>query len=228
VTTQICSESRALALRLGFFIPAVTAHPGSGFYFNPRADILYFDRGLRGSSPASFSWLLPHENGKPAFTIPGADRVRRVGVEWRWFLRNGSVPLDEYSSPAMRPYWTKTLSCLYAYIPKMEVLHYVLPMVRYQGGYPWGREPSGAYRLRASLVDLPERVTIPIESGHRSWKEVREEFAKTFGDPEVVDALGDMFGDKCARWPPEVEGYWMVRDELPSKLESPSIKKFTW
>ncbi|SPN97366.1 uncharacterized protein DNG_00880 [Cephalotrichum gorgonifer] len=222
--TAICADSRRVALRLGFFLLPASRHsdsgdpsadPDSAVWFNTATDVLYLERGLR----RSLSTL--------RLRCPGLDRVRRVGVEWRWFFADGSIPLSEYSSPPVLPLWVARMSALYDHFPAMSALHYVLPRTRYQGGIPWGREPDGCGHLGGTLVDLPGRITIPLESGHKPWADVGQELRRAIRHEDVASRVEEGAGRRVC-FPPAIVGAWLVRDLLPETFKSPYVKVFDW
>ncbi|KAK7425175.1 hypothetical protein QQX98_000090 [Neonectria punicea] len=151
VPSRVCSESRATALRKGFFLSPHGEHPG--FWFNPDKDILYLDRNQRTSFHV--------KQGQPRMEIPGWDRVLNVGLEWRAFFRDIPRPSGDET---IGSYWRAAIDPLYAYMPRMKTVNYVLPKARYKGGITWGREPYGAQGLEAELVPLPEDTPIPWET----------------------------------------------------------------
>ncbi|RFU78067.1 hypothetical protein TARUN_4128 [Trichoderma arundinaceum] len=149
VALHICAESRAAALRNGgFFLAPVVG--GTGSWFNPKRDILYFDRNQRH--------MLRSRAGKTQ--IRGWEQVLHVGLEWRaWFrdVPRQTAPGDE----DIRRHWRRVIRGLYLHMPALEGIHYVLPRVRHKGGVTWGREPYGAARYQAEVVRLPEETEIP-------------------------------------------------------------------
>ncbi|KAM0255899.1 hypothetical protein ACHAQJ_005300 [Trichoderma viride] len=148
IALHICSESRAVALRNGGFFLAPVA--GTGPWFNPKRDILYFDRNQR--------YMLRSKGGKTE--IRGLERVLHVGLEWRaWFrdVPRQTAPGDE----DIRLHWRSVVRGLYLHMPALEGIHYVLPRVRHKGGVTWGREPYGVAKYQAQVVHLPEQTEIP-------------------------------------------------------------------
>ncbi len=193
VATRVCSESRRAAWRAGCFLfqsSAVAAadgtarRPSAGMWFNPKSDVLYWDRNQRDalSVEAVPGGAGPFARG-PGLDprIAGLDRVEHVAVEWRWFLQDGSRRLDEYAGDAMRAHWARKTDRLYAHMPALRTMHYVLPQVRHQGGLPWGREPEAVLGSPIRLTDLPPPTVVPMESGHRSWELVRAALAAALG-----------------------------------------------
>ncbi|KAH6603970.1 hypothetical protein Trco_007416 [Trichoderma cornu-damae] len=148
IALRICAESRAVALRVGgFFLAPTTA---AGPWFNPKRDILYFDRNQRH--------MLRSKGGKTQ--VCGWEQVLHVGLEWRaWFrdVPRQTAPGDE----DVRRHWRSVMRGLYLHMPALEGIHYVLPRVRHKGGVTWGREPYGSARYQAEVVCLPERTEIP-------------------------------------------------------------------
>ena len=120
------------------------------------------------------------------------------------------------------------MASVYAYLPNVTTLHYVLPLVRYQGGIPWGREPDGASDFEGQLVDLPSGIIVPFESGHRRWERVQEALVKALGQEFMREAWERSFKGK-GTYPPELEGNWLKRVGLDKRaLVTPSIHEFTW
>jgi 2EXR family len=219
VVTQVCSESRKVAWRIGCFLftrPGHYQHPG--IWFNPKSDILYIDRNQRNA--------LVTEGTVPGVVIPGLDRVENVALEWRWFLQDGSKRLEAWSSEDMQLYWAHKMDKLYAYLPSMKNLRYILPLVRHQGGLPWGREPRTLLHYPIALTELPPEIIVPIESGHKPWVEVEEELAKTLGSAWQCDDKKSKFGERVA-YPPEIIGQWLLRKEAPTSFEYSTVRAFT-
>jgi hypothetical protein len=221
VITQICTASRKVAWRVGCFLfpySKITNHPG--VWFNPNQDILYVDRNQRSA--------LGTDGINRTLIIAGLDRVQHVGLEWRWFLRDGSKRLEDYSSEEMRSHWVSKTDTLFAYMPSLQVIHYILPMIRHQGGYPWGREPRGFSSLPTETIKLPPDTVIPIESGHKQWYQVKAEFEKAFSSKWICDDKAEKFGDRI-EYPPEIVGKWLVRVGAPTtSFEYSTIRLFDW
>lgn len=213
--TAVCRESRRAALRLGLFLlPAWGLDPEAAVWFSAASDVLYLGRPSQAAP-----------QGGP-FHAEGLERVVRVGVEWRRLFRNGSLPVGEYAAPENRGLWVSRMAALYELLPGTRCLHYVLPLVRYQGGVPWGREPDGAAEVEGRLMPLPGRITIPLESGHRPWEEVGREMKRAIGHADVVRGVKERVGE--VRFPPDIVGEWLLRDLPRSAFASPSVKEFTW
>ncbi|EHK21223.1 uncharacterized protein TRIVIDRAFT_223147 [Trichoderma virens Gv29-8] len=148
IALHICTESRAAALRNGDYFLA--PEPGTGPWFNPKRDILYFDRNQRH--------MLRSQGGKTR--ISGWEKVLHVGLEWRaWFrdVPRQTAPGDE----DIRRHWRSVVRGIYFHMPAIEGIHYVLPRVRHKGGVTWGREPYKSAQYEAQLVHLPEATEIP-------------------------------------------------------------------
>ncbi|CAI4215302.1 unnamed protein product [Parascedosporium putredinis] len=157
--------------------PPPTAGPANPHppLVQPRADIVYIDRSLRTT--------LVHERGQPEFAVVGFERVQHVAVEWRWVTSNGSVPLGNYADQPMLDLLGQRVASLYAYMPALATLHYILPLVR------------------CDLVDLPPRITIPLESGHRPWGDVRDALVNAISAESSVQYWLRCFGDRGS-YPP--------------------------
>ncbi|KAL6875891.1 hypothetical protein HDV57DRAFT_502390 [Trichoderma longibrachiatum] len=148
VALHICAESRAAALRHGGFFLAPDARTGP--WFNPKRDILYFDRNQRHMLRSKF--------GKTH--IAGWEQVLHVGLEWRAWFRD--VPrLTAPGDEEIRKHWRSVVRGLYFHMPALEGIHYVLPRVRHKGGVTWGREPYKAAEYEAEVVPLPDETEIP-------------------------------------------------------------------
>ena len=213
--TAVCRESRRAALRLGLFLlPVWDSDLDAAVWFSAASDVLYLGRAFQAAP----------QNGP--FCIQGFERVVRAGVEWRRLFRNGSLPASEYAAPENRGLWVSRMAALYALLPGMRYLHYVLPLARYQGGVPWGREPDGAAQVKGRLMPLPGRIIIPLESGHRPWEEVGREMQRAISHADVVRGVKENVGEVC--FPPDIVGEWLLRDLPRSAFASPSVKEFTW
>jgi hypothetical protein len=241
IATQICRESRSVALRRGFFLQSQRAPDEKGaavdpgVWFNPDRDILYFDCNLR--------YFLRTRDGKPWYEVPGWDRVLHVGVEWRAFFRD--VPRFTENQD-MRPSWRAAFALLYMYMPQMKTVNYIIPMACRTGGPMWVREQREAAQSDAELIPLPEDARIPWEtrlnpggvSGPApiapqaintttyitTWKEVRKNMLQAFEregtnkpDPVRGAGLADSDFEKAFQEPPQILGWWLAR--RPAKLE---------
>ncbi|KAJ4267590.1 hypothetical protein NW762_003699 [Fusarium torreyae] len=232
VALQTCRESRTVALREGFFLSPHGDDPG--VWFRPATDILYFDRNQRTTFQV--------KPGQPRVTVPGWDRVLNVGIEWRAFFRDTPRPSRNETTAS---YWRAAIEPLYAYMPRIRTVNYILPKMRHKGGMMWGREPYHAERYEAVLVPLPESVQIPWETTRnrgqdraallnnilfnvstsglgpamRTWEELKCEIEKGFEE--------ELSGEGHAEHnPPEIIGWWLLRDGIPTIHENPQIQIF--
>ncbi|KAF7560109.1 hypothetical protein G7046_g4045 [Stylonectria norvegica] len=235
VASYTCQESRAVALRHGFFLSP--SAPWAGVWFNPNLDILYFDRNQRTSFHLSAS--------QNRMSVPGWDRVLNVGLEWRAFFRDAPQPsLGE----TMATYWRGAIDPLYTYMPRMKTLNFIVPRVRHKGGVTWGREPYGADKFLANLLPLPDDTQIPwasvrntgdmrvimedlsvhVEGGNSAplflWKGVREDMERALKGTEDDEKKIT----QRLHYPPEVVGWWLLREGGPSKYENPEIVDFNY
>ncbi|UKZ78265.1 hypothetical protein TrVFT333_006001 [Trichoderma virens FT-333] len=136
IALHICTESRAAALRNGDYFLA--SEPGTGPWFNPKRDILYFDRNQRH--------MLRSQGGKTR--ISGWEKVLHVGLEWRaWFrdVPRQTAPGDE----DIRRHW-RSVRAFTTYSHAYGTR-----------GVTWGREPYKSAQYEAQLVHLPEATEIP-------------------------------------------------------------------
>ncbi|KAI5462073.1 hypothetical protein BGZ63DRAFT_413522 [Mariannaea sp. PMI_226] len=228
--TRVCAESRAVALRKGFFISPQGDFPG--YWFNPDKDVLYLDRNQRTSFHV--------KPGEPRMSIPGWDRVLHVGVEWRAFFRDIPRPSQDET---MATYWRAAVEPLYSYVPSMKTLNYILPQARYKGGITWGREPYGAQAFGAELLPLPAATSIPWETSRNlggagqllqaqlltaiqgtrapaaivlTWEQVKNDIEQGFEEAEGEDhKQGRSPCHEQKYYPPEVKGWRLVRPDLP-------------
>ncbi|KAM0213941.1 hypothetical protein ACHAQD_009154 [Fusarium lateritium] len=230
---SICRESRALASREGFFLSSNGDDPG--IWFRPESDILYFDRNQRT--------MLHTKSGQPHLTIHGWDRVLNVGIEWRAFFRD--VPRPS-SDETMGGYWRAAIESLYAYMPSMQTLNFILPELRHKGGMVWGREPFEAGKYKASLMPLPEIVKIPWETTRNRGRDLVAMLSRfpiningqtrvvtppmmTWGEVKSDIEQGleeDSDQEHVASYPPEVIGWWLIRDGIPDMHANPQIQRF--
>ncbi|KAF7548220.1 hypothetical protein G7Z17_g7214 [Cylindrodendrum hubeiense] len=204
VALHVCSEARTVALRKGFFLSPHEARPHGehpGFWFNPDKDILYLDRNQRTSFHV--------KPNQPRIRVAGWDRVLNVGLEWRAFFRDIPRPSQDEN---ISNYWRAAIEPLYAYMPRMKTVNYILPKARHKGGVTWGREPYGAQNFEPELLPLQEDTPIPWET-HRNlgrppprvrllagiqmgaehaaslitWSEVKRDIEKGFEEDDAVD-----------------------------------------
>ncbi|KAH6874751.1 hypothetical protein B0T10DRAFT_203264 [Thelonectria olida] len=221
----VCAEARTVALRKGFFLSPHGDFPG--LWFNPDKDVLYLDRNQR-----TRFHIKP---GEPRMSIPGWDRVLNVGLEWRAFFRDIPRPSPDET---MASYWRAAIEPLYAYMPRMRTINYILPQVRYKGGISWGREPYGAPNFDAQLVPLPEDTPIPWETTRNmgngvfaprpqlmgeiqetrrpaatvvTWGEVKNDIEKGFEEVEDDGNQSAPQPHDPSFYPPQVNGWWLVR-----------------
>ncbi|CAM1500520.1 Fc.00g096820.m01.CDS01 [Cosmosporella sp. VM-42] len=249
VTSYINKESRAVAMRKGFFLSSYADRPG--VWFNPSLDILYFDRNQR----TSFH-LRP---GESRMSLPGWDRVLNVGLEWRAFFRDTPRPVQEETTA---DYWWAAIYSLYLYMPNMKTLNYILPKVRHKGGITWGREPYGAQEFDAGIVPLPAATQIPWGSERNTgngqvtrgtmhgemarrtglsaqmvtWREVKSDMEKGFEERMVDEEDADdrrweykeatKEEDERGSRSPRILGWWLVRVGAPSTYENPQVMEF--
>ncbi|KAL6415483.1 hypothetical protein AUP68_02042 [Ilyonectria robusta] len=240
VCTRVCSESRAVALRKGFFFESRDDHPG--YWFNPDKDILYLDRNQRT--------LLHSKPNQPRMKVSGWDRVLNVGLEWRAFFRDIPRPSQDET---ISSYWRAAIDPLYAYMPRMKTVNYILPEARYKGGITWGREPYGAQKFEAELFPLPEDTPIPWETNRNlgtppsrtqilaeiqgrpihaasvlPWAEVRGDIVRGFeeGDDvsgaEAEPAREGNPSDTRVNYPPRIVGWSLVRVGATFSQENPA------
>ncbi|KAF5021524.1 hypothetical protein F66182_6434 [Fusarium sp. NRRL 66182] len=225
IALQTCQETRAVAMREGFFL--------SGVWFRPKTDILYFDRNQRTTFQV--------KPGQSRITVPGWDRVLNVGIEWRAFFRDTPRPSEHETTAS---YWRGAIEPLYAYMPNMQTLNYILPKLRHKGGMMWGREPYRAESYDAVLCRLPGDVQIPWETTRDrgqdrasllndirgtiglapllvTWAEVKQDIEKGFEEEE--EESGDGRVDVS---PPEIIGWWLTREGIPNHHENPQIRLF--
>lgn len=231
-----CKESRAVALRSGFFLsPYGEENPG--VWFSTEHDVLYFDRNQRNN-------MLQLKPNLGRMAISGLDRVRNVGVEWRAFFRD--TPRQGATTSR---YWRAAIETLYVHMPQMRTVNYILPMLRHKGGMMWGREPYQAQNHEAVLVTLPDKTQIPWENTRNrgadrvqllndirhenglnsmmvTWKEVKEDIEKGFREEaEPGDGWQDRQHD-TDHYPPEVIGWWLLRDGVATDQSNPQIQTF--
>ncbi|KAF4438354.1 hypothetical protein F53441_12822 [Fusarium austroafricanum] len=241
VALRICRESRAVAMREGFFFENKRR---AGAWFRPESDILYFDRNQRTTLLA--------KAGQPKISVPGWDRVLNVGIEWRAFFRD--VPRLS-AEETIGGYWRAVVESLYTFMPNMRTLNYILPELRHKGGMVWGREPYQAQHYNAVLVPLPEKTQIPWETTRNrgndraallnsflasashenrgttplmvTWGKVKSDIEKGF-EGEDEEEKGDE-REYAENYPPEVIGWWLIREGIPdTMLENPQIQRFDY
>ncbi|KAJ2984116.1 hypothetical protein NQ176_g183 [Zarea fungicola] len=250
MATQVCRESRAIALLRGFFLApkkslkkSSMTESSTGPWFNPQKDMLYLDRNMRHCLKA-----------KLPLPVAGMDRVLHVGLEWRaWFRDVPRRPADE--KPELS--WITALEPLLLHCPRAETVAFVLPRVRRAGGVPSGREPYGAENYRCDLVQLPDNVTVPWDrpplpsaglaafgvpglalsqivgqSVPTEWKVIRGQMEKAVNVLQGTET-GDGDGDEYAhreiiqrRRPVHIRGWWLVRPGVPMSDEQQDIREF--
>lgn len=247
VALSVNRESRATAQRRGFFLgakPDGKCQVG-GVWFNPQKDVLYIDRNQR--------MVMRHEQ-KGRRTIADLDRVLHVGLEWRAIMLDTSG-LEK--GETMRRLWRSTIQSLFAQMPQVQTITYVLPMVRHKGYHCWAREPHGASKFVPQLVNLPDSTAIPwgdlhgdkapraagpgleadsfrTSSGRTGysmpWERVRK------GILLAMEAEGDEWdgfdvkNGRRERWMrPKVVGSWLVRpDAVFTDAESAITQTESW
>ncbi|KAI9162958.1 hypothetical protein HJFPF1_04553 [Paramyrothecium foliicola] len=240
--TQVCRESRSVALRRGFFLESQRhaedkdAAVDPGVWFNPDRDVLYFDCNLR--------YYLRVRDGRPVYDVPGWDRVLHVGVEWRAFFRD--VPRFSENQD-MRPSWRAVFGLLYLYMPHMRTLNYIIPATGRVGEPTWTRERQDAAQAEAELVPLPDDARIPWETRLNpggvggptpiapqtsasttyltTWNEVRKNMYNAFepedgqpfqGNSHARNGLG-----AAPREDLRILGWWLAR--RPPRMERSSL-----
>lgn len=154
IAHKVCRESRAVVLSRGYFLAQSSSEtctaarrPSAGLWFNPQRDMLYLDRNMRHCLQAD---------------MPGLDRVRHVGLEWRAWFRD--VPRRRPDGEDVQhQQWLRAMGSLLRHCPNMESMGFVLPRVRHVGGVPSGREPYGAEAYECGLTPLPADTNVPWE-----------------------------------------------------------------
>lgn len=249
MATQVCRESRAIALLRGFFLApkksfkkSFRAKSSTGSWFNPQKDMLYLDRNMRHCLKA-----------KLPLPVASMDRVLHVGLEWRaWFRDVPRRPAGE--KPELS--WIMALEPLLLHCPRAETVAFVLPRVRRAGGIPSGREPYGAENYHCDLLQLPDNVTVPWDrpplpsaglaafgvpglalsqivgqSVPTEWKVIRGQMEKAVNvlhGAETGD-VDDEYAHKEIierRRPVRIRGWWLVRPGVPMSDEQQDIREF--
>ncbi|PNY26751.1 Uncharacterized protein TCAP_03323 [Tolypocladium capitatum] len=236
VITRVCGESRAVALRRGFFISSRKDSPG--VWFGPERDILYFDRNMR--------YLFKTREGKPLVSVEGLDRVLNVGVGWRAWFRDVPRLLP---GEDMRHHWRAAIDPLFLYAPRLQTINFILPKVRHVGGVTFGREAYGAVNFPCELVPLPETTNLPWDKMPRpgspgtalltggttyltTWKAIRREMERSLevaeGDEEALaeDEWGHVLEGR-ERDMPRVLGWWLLRVGAPTNYEQQQVREFS-
>ncbi|OAA34617.1 hypothetical protein NOR_08375 [Metarhizium rileyi] len=243
VATRVCRESRAAALRRGFFFPKCP-----DVWFNPDRDMLYIDRNQRR--------FIRSNRGEPAYTVRGLEQVKHVGVEWRAWFRDIPAYQPEKS---MQERWQYALRSLRFYMPNLQTINFALPQTRYCGGMSFGREPYGAWENPCELVTLPEHVNIPwgrtsvtgatadpaagaVSFGRQltmrltSWETIRRQMVDALTDDaddaddaakeEQADEFGRIVLPPPAKNIPQVVGWWLIRSGDANLQDSPEVRTF--
>lgn len=238
-TLSVCRESRAAALRRGFFI-SKCPH----IWFDPDVDMLYFDRNNRR--------FLQSKEGEPLYTFDGLDRVQHLGVEWRAWFRD--IPALQ-SERSMLLRWKGAFDSLQVYMPRLKTVNFILPLLRYCGGMGFGREPYGAWSHPCELVPLPERVNIPwgktmpagtnwagffmgsvsfgreLSTRMLDWESIQKqmEVAWKMVDGGVRDRKDEVGRGKSRRRraSPKIVGWWLIRTGDTALYNHPEVRVFT-
>ncbi|POR31799.1 Uncharacterized protein TPAR_07974 [Tolypocladium paradoxum] len=242
--TRICRESRAVALRRGFFLSPQEAAPG--VWFSPERDMLYFDRNMR------YLFTVRTREGKPLVSVEGLDRVLNIGMSWRAWFRD--VP-RLMPGEDMRRHWRAAMDPLFLYAPRMQTVNFVLPKVRHVGGVTFGREAYGAASYPCELVPLPETTGLPWDKMPRPgspgvagvgvalltggtscltpWGAIRREMERSLEVGEGAEALEEdewgrvVEGRGMERRVPRVLGWWLLRVGAPTNYEQQQVREFS-
>lgn len=207
VSLQICRDSRAAAMRQGFFL--------SGVWFRRDTDILHFGCQL-------FPIWYSISKMQPALElVRGLDKVHNIGIDWNVFFESKARPVlsrDEVQ------WWKGAIKNLYNYMPDLKTLNYILP---------GEREYQQAMRFKPFLLPLPESTTIPSDPSLGAtttaefkelatteirahlpgvaWEEVKRDLDKT------LEGCGS-----GRRHPLRVIGWWICTDGI---LDVQNIRK---
>lgn len=219
VATQVCCESRKVALLRGFFLSAcevTSAGPHPGVWFNPHRDMLYFDRDMR-----RFICVKHH------LFISNIDRVLHIGVEWRAWFRD--VP-RAHPKDGVSLLWKPTMEVLLYYFPRAKSLNFILPKVRKNGTMPIGREPYSAKHHYCDIEPLDDNVNVPWERETRlpvssasfrsmAWSAIRKEMGTALYllQGSDVGALADERIERTVQQKgnaPDINGWWLIRPGL--------------
>lgn len=238
--TRVCKESRAAALRRGFFFPKCP-----DVWFNPDLDMLYIDRNQRR--------FIQSHAGEPLYRVDGLERVKHVGVEWRAWFRD-IPPLQ--SKESMQERWRYALRSVGIYMPNLQTINFVLPQTRYCGGMSFGREPYGAWEHPCELIPLPEQVNVPwgktlpagatldpggmigaVSFGRQlsmrltGWECIRGQMVDALeddedtGTKELTDDLGHVLLHGAGN-NPRVLGWWLIRVGDAKFYNNPEVRTF--
>ncbi|KAL2113202.1 hypothetical protein VUR80DRAFT_4909 [Thermomyces stellatus] len=214
IATQVCRESRNVALRAGYFLlpaasPSAESDQAPGVtWFGGRTDVLYY--------PISREAHLFNYRD-PTTCLPNSDLIRHVGVEWRILLRGVPAPWQR-TYDGEREGWRDRMLMLYDQVPGLEAVHLVLPTaytINYSTTRSFGGEPQGYDRLKATLTPLPLTERIPISRASPSWAEVLEALRNEFDDENNRQRVADFIG-ACVKYPPEVSGLSLKRGGTPA------------
>lgn len=234
VATRVCKESRAAALRRGFFFPNCP-----DVWFNPDLDMLYIDRNQR-----RFIQL---------YRVDGLERVKHVGIEWRAWFRD--IPALQ-SKESMQERWRYALRSVSLYMPNLQTINFVLPQTRYCGGMSFGREPYGAWEHPCELIPLPGQVNVPwgktlptgvtldpggmigaVSFGRQlttrltGWETIRGQMVDALEDDEdagkedLTDELGHILPPRAGN-NPRVVGWWLIRVGDAKFYNNPEVRTF--
>ncbi|OAQ61470.1 hypothetical protein VFPPC_09303 [Pochonia chlamydosporia 170] len=242
VATQVCRESRAAALRRGFFFPKCP-----DVWFNPDRDMLYIDRNQRR--------LIQSQGGDAVYRVDGLERVKHLGIEWRAWFRD--IPALQ-SEESMRERWKYALRSVNLYMPNLESINFVLPQTRYCGGMSFGREPYGAWEHPCELITLPANINVPwgktlppgapltdpalaVSFGRQlttrltTWETIRGQMIDALEDDdeaakeeegEEIDELGHVMPRPGGQIP-QVVGWWLLRVGDGTSYNNQEVRTFT-
>lgn len=229
IATQICRESRAAALRAGYFlfptcftadIPRTLADIRARMvWFGGPIDLLYF------TFPANNA-TMEHGWGHRPVPTPCLSLVKNVGVEWVYFFQGTRAPPHKWASSSRTRHWQGHVLPLYEIPAARRHFWIVFPAGRSANTEAaLGREPVESFELEARITPMPPSTNIPLYAGDYPWSEVRQGVEDAIAHRRMRRRSYELFGDDVW-YQPEVRAcilsrVWSVPDLPPVPCDSP-------
>ena len=222
VVTQICCESRAAALRAGYFLlptffsaetPRISSDVRARMvWFGGPVDFLYF------SFPADHATLNYGWGHRPIST-PCLSLIQNVGVEWVYLFQGAQERPYRWPRSTQMRHWQGHVLPLYEIPAARRCLWVIFPAARSENtGDFLGEEPRELFNLDARLAPVYPFTSIPLRAGRYPWQTVRTALQNALAHRKMRIRSYELFGDGVW-YQPEIKACILERaGALPSDL----------
>lgn len=199
VATQICRESRAAALRAGYFLlptsfSSVIAQTLVDVrycmvWFGGPTDFLYFPFPAHHRT-MEYGW------GPRSVPTPCLSLIKNVGVEWVYFFQGTRAPPHKWASSSRTRHWQAHVLPLYEIPAARKQFSIVFPAGRSANtDGVLGTEPLESSELEARITSMLPSTSIPLHAGEHPWSEVRQGVEDAIVHPRMMRRPYELFGD---------------------------------